>query len=269
MTSPKRMHQAVVLVLIVGLVAAAPAAAAGRTIGQIIDDATIVAEVTATLADDTLSNLTKIDVKSDAGVVTLSGTVDSADRRARAGQIAANVNGVKTVLNNIDVKGGDSTVAASNPAPATAAAPPPLVASGTVASVDAANGTITLQDGRVLKTTDQTAVWQPSSVGALKPGAQVLVRGAAPAGYQSGAGTGTRAWRMATVSRVDRAANELILNDGTALRVTTTTNIHRGADRLGIEQLEPGSEVVVYTSAPSSAEASEVAVVWAPTAAAR
>jgi len=263
MRSPRGFIRALTLVTVLALAAAAPASAA-RTIGQIIDDATITAEIKAKLTADKLSNLTKIDVKSESGVVTLAGTVDSADRRARAAQIASNVSGVKTVLNNIEVWGTGST-AATTPAPAS----PTLEATGTVASVDPATGTITLQDGRVLKATDQTAIWQPSSMSALKPGAQVLVRGAAPAGYQPGAETGARHWRMATVSRVDRSANELILNDGTAVKVTSATNVHRGADRLGLDQIEPGSEVVVYAPSASATEATEVAVVWAPTASAK
>ena len=230
-----------------------------RTIGQMIDDATIVAEVTAKLTADKLSNFTKINVKSEAGSVTLSGTVDSAERRARAAQIAASVNGVKTVFNNIDVSG------ASSAAPATV----PVEVTGTVASVDPASSTITLQDGRVLKATDQTIVWQPTSVGALKPGTPVLVRGASGAGYRTGAAPGARNWRMATISRVDRTAGELTLSDGSTVKVTSASSVHRGAERLGIESLEPGSEVVVYTPSATATEASEVAVVWTPTASAK
>jgi len=251
--------------------------ASARTIGQVIDDATIVAQVKAKLAADKLSNLTKIDVTSDSGVVTLSGTVDSLERRNRAAQIASAVSGVKSVVNDLDVAG--APVATRVPPPTGA----PLEATGTVATVDAASGTITLQDGRVLKTTDQTVVWQPTSVGALKPGAQVLVRGATPAGFRSGPSSGTRDWRMGTVSRVDGAARQLVLNDGTVVRVTSATNIHRGADRLTLEQIEPGAEVVVRT-APVTAggggsdasalprqtassptlDASEVSVLWTP-----
>jgi hyperosmotically inducible periplasmic protein len=271
--------KALTLLLVLALAAAspmAPALAASRTIGQIIDDAAIVAEVTAKLTADKLSNLTKIVVKSESGVVTLEGTVDSADRRARAAQIAANVNGVKTVLNNLEVSGTGST-ASTTPTPASSPtgsatstpAPATLEATGVVASVDAATGTITLQDGRVLKATDQTAIWQPSSVSALKPGAQVLVRGAAPTAFQPSAAAGARHWRMATVSRVDRSANELVLNDGTTVKVTSATNVHRGAQRLGIDQVEAGSEVVVYTPSASATEASEVAIVWTPTASAK
>jgi len=247
--------------------------AGGRTIGQIIDDAAIVAEVKTKLTAEKLSNLTRIDVKSDAGVVTLAGTVDSAERRARAVQIASGVNGVKTVLNNIEVTanaGTASTPSTGNGTSATAstapAATPGVEVTGTVASVDAASHTITLQDGRVLKATDQTVVWQPTSVGALKPGAQVLVRGATPAGNQA---AGARHWRMATVSRVDRSANEVVLKDGTTVKVTSRTNVHRGTERLGVEQLEPGTEVVVYTPSASATEATEVAVVWTPTASAK
>jgi BON domain len=252
------------------------ATATARTIGQVIDDATIVAQVKAKLTADKLSNLTKIDVTSDSGVVTLSGTVDSLERRNRAAQIASAVSGVKSVVNDIDVAGAPL---ATPVAPSTGA---PLEATGTVASVDPASGTITLQDGRVLKATDQTMVWQPTSVGALKPGAQVLVRGATPAGFQPGASSGARDWRMGTVSRVDSGARQLVLNDGTVVRVTSGTNIHRGANRLALEQIDPGAEVVVRTapvtvgggaegsalprqtaSAPTL-DASEVSVLWTP-----
>ena len=87
---------------------------------------------------------------------------------------------------------------------------------------------------------------------------------------------------MGTVSRVDGAARQLVLNDGTVVRVTSATNIHRGADRLTLEQIEPGAEVVVRT-APVTAgggsdasalprqtassptlDASEVSVLWTP-----
>jgi hyperosmotically inducible protein len=277
MITLRSLGRALALMMTLSLAATAPAAAAGRTIGQIIDDAAIVAEVKAKLAADKLSNLTKIDVKSDAGVVTLGGTVDTAERRARAAQIAGGVNGVKTVLNNIDVSGTGSTASSTGgPAPSTSTTPPtppvptasPVEVTGTVASVDAATSTITLQDGRVLKATDQTVVWQPSTVGALKPGAQVLVRGAAPTAYQSST-TSTRYWRMATVNRVDRTSNEVVLSDGTTLKVTPTTNVHRGGDRLRVDQLEPGTEVVVYTPSASATEASEVAVVFTPTASAK
>src|SRR5215469_14913118 len=76
-----------------------------RTIGELIDDARIVAEVTTKLTADSPSNFLKINVKSESGIVTLSGIVDSADRRTRAEQVASRVNGVKGLVNNIQVAG--------------------------------------------------------------------------------------------------------------------------------------------------------------------
>ena len=244
-----------------------------RTIGQKIDDATIETEVRAKLTADTLSNLMKIGVKSNRGVVTLSGTVDSVERRARAVQIATTVAGVKAVLNTIEVAGAPSPDAVSSTATGGASTTPApasgtVEVTGTVAAVDRSTGTITLEDGRVLRATDQTMVWQPSTLGALKPGSQVLVRGATPAGDRTGA-AGAHDWRMATVTRVDRASSELVLSDGTTVKVTPSTNIHRGADRLEVTSLEPGTEVIVYTTSPSARDAREVVVVWTPTASAR
>src|SRR5207249_2858678 len=42
-------------------------------------------------------------------------------------------------------------------------------ATGTVASVDASSGTITLSDGRVLRATDRSVVYQPTTAQALSP----------------------------------------------------------------------------------------------------
>ena len=183
MTSRRSLIAPVLLGALVLAAALAPAHA--RTVGQIIDDATIATEITAKLAADQLSSLAKIGVKAHEGIVTLSGKVDSQERRAKAAQIASGVQGVKGLLNNIEVTGsGGTTSAPPTPPPASGGSADGLDATGTVATVDAAAGTITLQDGRILKTTDRTVVWQPTTVAALTPGAQVLVQGAVPAGAQ-------------------------------------------------------------------------------------
>ena len=271
-----RSRSILAAVVLLALSLAPAGAAVARTIGQVIDDATIVAEIKTKLAADKLSSLTKIGVKSDAGVVTLDGTVDSAERKARAAQIAANATGVKHVYNNIEVA-GDTTTTTSAPAP-TGPVPgtAPVEATGTVASADPVTGTITLQDGRVLKATDQTVLWQPTTIGALRPGTQVLVRGASPSDFRPGASA--RDWRMGTISRVDSAGQQLVLTDGTTVRVTPATAIHRGGDRLSLAQLDPGSEVVVTaasggspaaTGAPATVDASDISVVWTPAAASR
>lgn len=76
----------------------------GRTAGQNIDDSNTTAAVKARLAQDKVSSLTRIDVDTNGGVVALNGTVESADQRARAEQIARGVGGVKRVINNLQVQ---------------------------------------------------------------------------------------------------------------------------------------------------------------------
>lgn len=76
----------------------------GRTAGQNIDDSTLTGSVKTKLATDKVSSLTRIDVDSTNGVVALNGVVESAEQRARAQDLAAQVNGVKRVVNNLQVQ---------------------------------------------------------------------------------------------------------------------------------------------------------------------
>ena len=144
-----------------------------RTVGQVLDDAAIVASIKAKIAADRLSNLWSIDVGSHEGVVTLGGTVDTPERRDRTGQVASGASGVKNVVNNIKVSGGGGTVSnsSSNSRSSTGAT---IDATGNVASVKPSTGTLALADGRVVRVTDATTIWKSSSVEDLKPGAQVL-----------------------------------------------------------------------------------------------
>lgn len=219
------------------------ASAQSRTVGEVIDDTSITTEVKARLTADRPANLTQIGVSSRNRVVTLTGTVDSLERASRAAQIAAAVGGVRGVVNNILVAGTPS-------APPVTSAPdqPTVDATGIVAYVDPAAGTITLQDGRVLRVSNQAVVWQTTTVDAVRPGAQVLVRGATPVMVQSDAAA---EWRMGTVASVDRARSRLVLTDGTVVRISPAVNVRRGADRLTIEQIVPGSEVMIRLMAPS------------------
>jgi hyperosmotically inducible periplasmic protein len=76
----------------------------GRTAGQNLDDTNTTAAVKAQLARDKVSSLTRIDVDTNGGVVALNGTVESAEQRARAEQVARGVGGVKRVINNLQVQ---------------------------------------------------------------------------------------------------------------------------------------------------------------------
>ncbi len=68
-----------------------------------VDDATLTSEVKAALLDDSGLKSFKISVETTKAVVQLSGVVNSDTVRARAGQVAAGVSGVRDVQNNIVV----------------------------------------------------------------------------------------------------------------------------------------------------------------------
>jgi hyperosmotically inducible periplasmic protein len=76
----------------------------GRTAGRNVDDATITASVKTKLAADKVSSLTRVDVDTNNGTVSLNGVVESADQKARAQQLASQVGGVNNVINNLQVQ---------------------------------------------------------------------------------------------------------------------------------------------------------------------
>jgi hyperosmotically inducible protein len=76
----------------------------GKTAGQNVDDAAITASVKSQLVADKASNLTRVDVDTNRGVVSLNGIVESAEQKSRAEQLARRVDGVKNVVNNLQVQ---------------------------------------------------------------------------------------------------------------------------------------------------------------------
>lgn len=76
----------------------------GETLGQNIDDTTLTTTVKTKLSADKLTNLTRIDVDTYNGVVSLNGVVSTPEERQRAEEIARSVNGVKKVVNNLQVR---------------------------------------------------------------------------------------------------------------------------------------------------------------------
>jgi osmotically-inducible protein OsmY len=92
------------IVAVLSITAAACTSTTGKTVGENVDDATITSEVKAKLAGEKMSTLTKIDVDTDRRTVYLTGTVDSAEMRARAEEIARTVKHVNGVVNNLTVQ---------------------------------------------------------------------------------------------------------------------------------------------------------------------
>ncbi|MGH8160714.1 MAG: BON domain-containing protein [Gammaproteobacteria bacterium] len=76
---------------------------AGRKAGQYGSDTAITTKVKSKLAANQGLSSFNIHVKTNGGVVTLTGTVNAASQRNLADQIAKNTGGVKSVVNNIVV----------------------------------------------------------------------------------------------------------------------------------------------------------------------
>lgn len=75
-----------------------------RTAGQTVDDATITAKVKSQLLADADVSALNVNVTTYKGQVQLSGYVDNPNQRSKAEQIAKNVNGVRSVSNDLIVK---------------------------------------------------------------------------------------------------------------------------------------------------------------------
>jgi osmotically-inducible protein OsmY len=87
--------------------AAFPGCAASRThesTGQYIDNSVITSKVKAAILGDPSLKSLQISVKTYKDVVQLSGFVDSAKSVQRAGELAAGVEGVSSVRNDLIVK---------------------------------------------------------------------------------------------------------------------------------------------------------------------
>jgi osmotically-inducible protein OsmY len=78
-------------------------ATADRTVGQVVEDATITAAVKTKLLADTRTSGFDINVDTHAGVVTMTGGADNAGAKAAAGDLAATVEGVVSVRNDLIV----------------------------------------------------------------------------------------------------------------------------------------------------------------------
>lgn len=86
------------------------------------NDAGMTAEIQSRFAHDSALGAKQLSVEADNGVVTLSGSVDNDAQRDAAGKQAAAVNGVKTVINNLQVA---SATAPADAMPAVTPSPTP------------------------------------------------------------------------------------------------------------------------------------------------
>jgi hyperosmotically inducible periplasmic protein len=75
----------------------------GETMGQNIDDSALTTSVKSSLAGERLNTLTRVGVETNNGIVYLTGEVETAAEKSRAGTVASQVKGVRQVVNNLQV----------------------------------------------------------------------------------------------------------------------------------------------------------------------
>lgn len=104
MKIPRLLASLALVGLLAGPVTGCSSTATSESTGQYVDDAAISTKVRAQLIGDKDLNVFQIDVTTYKGIVQLSGFVNSAAIKARAGEVAAGVAGVKQVKNNLVIK---------------------------------------------------------------------------------------------------------------------------------------------------------------------
>jgi osmotically-inducible protein OsmY len=75
-----------------------------QSAGQAIDDGVVTAKVKAALVQDPVTKAHEINVDTFKGTVQLSGFVESDEARARAVELAKDVDGVKQVKDALEVR---------------------------------------------------------------------------------------------------------------------------------------------------------------------
>jgi osmotically-inducible protein OsmY len=87
-----------------GLVAGCSSTPTQQSTGEAIDDGVVTAKVKAALIEDPVTKAHQINVETFKGQVQLSGFVESDEARARALQLAREVEGVKKVKDSMEVR---------------------------------------------------------------------------------------------------------------------------------------------------------------------
>ena len=98
------LRSALMAVAVSASIAACAPMQGRESAGEYVDDASITAKIKAELVRDRDLPATQIRVETMQNVVQLSGFVDSAAQKAKAGQMARQIQGVRDVKNDIIVR---------------------------------------------------------------------------------------------------------------------------------------------------------------------
>jgi Cu/Ag efflux protein CusF len=161
--------------------------------------------------------------------------------------------------------GGQPTMPADPPAAAIGpdrwAGHPPIDAAGVVADVDHQTGRVTFEDGRAVKITDGSTVWEPTQLRSVNRGDRVLLRDALPTGFTAGAAASphdaTMRQHMGTVLKVDGDKAKIVLNDGRVVKITPQTSMSMDDRRMVLSDLQPGDQLVIAVVGPAATRAAQ------------
>ena len=92
------------LLMLIGTLAACASTSTRESTGEYVDDSVITTKVKSLLAADDFLKSFQISVETYKGTVQLSGFVNSRQAADKADQITRNVQGVKSVKNDLIVK---------------------------------------------------------------------------------------------------------------------------------------------------------------------
>ena len=104
MKTAKPMVRMLLVLLALAVIAGCASTRTQESSGQYMDSSVITAKVKAAIFDDKTLKVYDITVETFKDVVQLSGFVDSAEIKDRAGVVAGRVSGVKSVKNDLIVK---------------------------------------------------------------------------------------------------------------------------------------------------------------------
>jgi hyperosmotically inducible periplasmic protein len=102
--SPMRRLQPLLHLLLMSCLCVGCLSPANTALSDSPRDSVISANVEALLAEDRLGGLSGILVVTKEGTVTLTGTVQRAERKAMAAELARKVKGVKRVKNDLEIR---------------------------------------------------------------------------------------------------------------------------------------------------------------------
>ena len=104
MKMSRRIVQSILVLLALVVIAGCASTRTQESSGQYMDSSVITAKVKAAIFDDPTLKVYDITVETFKDGVQLSGFVNSAEVKSRAGVVAGRVDGVKSVKNDLIVK---------------------------------------------------------------------------------------------------------------------------------------------------------------------